>query len=121
MSPVSPSMTLLFEQLGLECSPQAIQAFIASHHFSTSGFDGLLQEAPFWTLSQSELLSQALADDSEWSGLVDRLDSALRYEPVGGSPVPPSPLPPAENARNSYALGKVVVDRTDHELATDIS
>lgn len=121
MSPASPSMTLLFEQLGLECSPQAIQAFIASHHFRTSGFDGLLQEAPFWTLSQAELLSQALADDSEWSGLVDRLDSALRYEPVGGFPVPPGPLPPTEQARKSYARGEVVGDRAGHELATDIN
>ena len=80
MSPVSPSMTLLFEQLGLDRSPEAIQSFIATHRFQPAGFDGPIQEAPFWTHSQAELLSQALADDSEWSGLVDRLDSALRQK-----------------------------------------
>lgn len=99
MSPVSPSMTLLFEQLGLDHSPEAIQAFIAAHRLRPGGYSGPIQEAPFWTHSQSELLSQALADDSEWSGLVDRLDSALRQKAVGGSPVPPTPFPHAENPR----------------------
>ncbi len=82
MSPVSPSMTLLFEQLGLERSPEAIQTFITTHRFQPGGFGGPIQEAPFWTQSQAELLSQALAEDSEWSGLVDRLDSALRLKPA---------------------------------------
>ena len=101
MSPVSPSMTLLFEQLGLACSPEAIQAFITAHRFQLGGFNGLIQDAPFWTHSQSELLNQALADDSEWSGLVDRLDSALRQKTVGGSPVPSTPIPHTENPRTS--------------------
>ncbi|MCX7169952.1 MAG: DUF2789 family protein [Proteobacteria bacterium] len=101
MSPVSPSMTLLFEQLGLEHSPEAIQAFIAAHRVRPGGYSGPIQEAPFWTHSQSELLSQALADDSEWSGLVDRLDSALRQKAVGSSPVPPTPLPQTENQGTS--------------------
>lgn len=101
MSPVSPSMTLLFEQLGLEPSPEAIQAFIATHRFRPGGFDGPIQEAPFWTHSQAELLRQALADDSEWSGLVDRLDSGLRQKPVGTAPVLTNPLAPAENAKTS--------------------
>ena len=90
MSPVAPTMTLLFEQLGLERSPEAIQAFIATHRFRPGGYDGPIEEAPFWTRSQAELLRQALADDSEWSGLVDRLDSGLRQEPVAGSAVPPT-------------------------------
>ncbi|MBI5921758.1 MAG: DUF2789 family protein [Betaproteobacteria bacterium] len=78
MSPASPSMTLLIEQLGLECSPAAIQAFIAAHPLRPDVFHGRIHEASFWTASQSELLCQALADDSDWSGLVDRLDVALR-------------------------------------------
>ncbi len=85
MSPASPSMTALFEQLGLECTPEAIQAFIATHRFLPGGFDGPIHEAPFWTPSQQELLRQALADDSEWSGLVDRLDSGLRRNTHAGS------------------------------------
>ena len=93
MSPAFPSMTLLFEQLGLEGSPEAIQAFIATHTLRPGGFDGPIHGAPFWTQSQSELLSQFLADDSEWSGLVDRLDSALRQKPIGVPPEPPSPPP----------------------------
>lgn len=100
MSPVSPSMTLLFEQLGLERSPEAIQAFIATHRFRPGGFDGPIQDAPFWTHSQAELLRQALADDSEWSGLVDRLDSGLRQKPVAVSTVAPTPRPLAENAKS---------------------
>lgn len=101
MSPVAPSMTLLFEQLGLDRSPEAIQAFIATHRFRAGGFDGPIQEAPFWTQSQAELLRQALADDSEWSGLVDRLDSGLRQKPVAAAPVLTNPLAPAENAKAS--------------------
>jgi len=77
-------MTLLFEQLGLERSPAAIQAFIAAHPLRPGVFHGRIHEAPFWTVSQSEMLCQALADDSDWSGLVDRLDSALRQKPVDG-------------------------------------
>lgn len=88
MSPVSPSMTLLFEQLGLDRSPEAIQAFIATHRFQPIGFDGPIQEAPFWTRSQAAMLSQALAEDSDWSGLVDRLDSALRQKPPSNSRAP---------------------------------
>lgn len=101
MSPVSPSMTILFEQLGLERSPEAIQAFITTHRFRPGGFVGRIEDAPFWTHSQSELLRQALADDSEWSGLVDRLDSALRREGVGASRVSPIPPPHAGNPMTS--------------------
>ena len=101
MSPVSPSMTLLFEQLGLGPSPEAIQAFIADHRFQHSGYDGPIAEAPFWTYSQSELLTQALADDSEWSGLVDRLDSALRQKPSGGSTSHVTEPTPAEDAQKT--------------------
>lgn len=66
----------LFEQLGLENSDQAIEAFVAQHKPLPS--DVLLQEADFWSPAQAAFLQEALEDDADWAIVVDTLDSMLR-------------------------------------------
>ena len=68
-------LNALFRQLGLPDSPKEIDAFIAGHAMPPGS---ALAEAPFWSAGQAAFLAQALAEDSEWTGAVDDLDSRLR-------------------------------------------
>jgi hypothetical protein len=76
MESIHPSMTRLFDQIGLPSAPEAVQHFIALHRPLPSSIH--LADATFWTAGQSQFLRQELADDAEWSLIVDRLDAALR-------------------------------------------
>ena len=51
-----PTLETLFEQLGLDSSPKAIDAFIAAHPLSD---DVKLIDAPFWTPQQAQFLKEA--------------------------------------------------------------
>lgn len=66
----------LFEQLGLPSDDQSIADFLIEH--TTKEKDFRLPDLPFWTASQAAFLKESLVQDSEWSGLVDQLSSALR-------------------------------------------
>lgn len=66
----------LFEQLGLDNSDQAIEAFVAEHKPIPS--EVLLHEANFWSPAQAAFLQQALEEDADWAIVVDTLDSMLR-------------------------------------------
>ena len=66
----------LFAQLGLPEQTVAIDAFIASHRPLPAGT--CLSQAAFWTRSQRAFLEEALAEDSDWSEIVDQLDVRLR-------------------------------------------
>lgn len=68
------SMANLFSQLGLASSNDAMTLFVRLHTLAPSM---PLEQAPFWSASQSEFLREARADDSDWSELVDQLDSML--------------------------------------------
>lgn len=68
--------TELFEQLGLPSDPFSIAAFLREKAPLASGTP--LEEAPFWTPVQAELLRQLLAEDADWSEVIDRLSLALR-------------------------------------------
>ncbi|MDN3652597.1 DUF2789 domain-containing protein [Thalassotalea ponticola] len=70
------SLELLFEQLGLESSPKAMQAFV--EHNKGLPRDMHLSDAPFWSDSQARFLQQAIEQDSDWCEVVDVLDSMLR-------------------------------------------
>ena len=70
------SMTSLFTQLGLPAEPAEIQAFIESHRPLATRLE--LNEAPFWTSSQSDFLREEVQHDADWAGIIDRLDSGLR-------------------------------------------
>lgn len=65
----------LFEQLGLYNTEQAINEFIASHHLAAAD---TIWQASFWSPAQATFLKEALEADSNWSELVDLLDTQLR-------------------------------------------
>lgn len=60
----------LFRQLGMSGDSRDIDAFISSHRLQTGVS---LCQAPFWNKEQATFLSAAIADDSDWSEVVDEL------------------------------------------------
>lgn len=60
----------LFRQLGLSGAARDIDAFVVSHHLRAGV---TLPHAAFWSPVQAEFLTQALADDSDWSAAADEL------------------------------------------------
>ena len=76
MGTMQHSFTELFAQLGLPNDEQSIADFLVAH--TTKVKDFRLPDLPFWTTSQAAFLKESLVQDSEWSGLVDQLSSALR-------------------------------------------
>lgn len=70
------TLSALFDQLGLPSSEFSIAQFIDQH----SPLDPALSlvEAPFWNPAQRAFLIEVLADDSDWTELVDHLDAYLR-------------------------------------------
>lgn len=75
MSNVDHTLENLFEQLGLDSSPQAIDEFIARHRLSAYSH---LAEAGFWTPAQAHFIRECWQEDSDWAGIVDQLDARLR-------------------------------------------
>ncbi len=70
----------LFAQLGLPCDEASIRAFIAEH----SPLPGAvrLEEAPFWSPAQSQLLREERLDDADWITTIDQLNVALHATPA---------------------------------------
>lgn len=71
-----PSMTELFEQIGLNSRPQAIAAFLAKHRPLDPSLP--LDEAAFWSPSQAAFLRNELDGDTQWSIVIDSLSASLR-------------------------------------------
>ena len=69
----------LFAQLGLADDNASIQQFIATH--SPIPNDMRLEDAPFWSTAQSQLLREERRDDADWAMVVDRLNVALHGRP----------------------------------------
>ncbi len=69
-------MSELFKQLGLPNTDAQIQRFLAEHRPLPAKC--LLADAGFWTDSQANFLREAVAQDSDWSVIVDQLSQALR-------------------------------------------
>jgi len=67
---------MLFQQLGLPAEAADIERFITDHRPLPAELK--LADAPFWNDSQRRLLCQSLADDADWSSLVDQLSVSLR-------------------------------------------
>ena len=80
MDTVTPTMTHLFEQLGLPSQAPAIRHFIDGHRPLSTGLR--LCDAPFWTLAQSTFLQEKTRSDDPWSGVIDALDASLREHPT---------------------------------------
>lgn len=78
MITAEPTMTNLFDQLGLDSSPEGIKQFILSHRLEK---DTLLVDAPFWSDAQRALFSQQWHADATWALVVDQLSEALHAEP----------------------------------------
>ena len=69
----------LFAQLDLADDNASIQQFIATH--SPIPNDMRLEDAPFWSTAQSQLLREERRDDADWAMVVDRLNVALHAMP----------------------------------------
>jgi hypothetical protein len=74
METFEPTLETLFEQLGLESSQAAIEAFVAAHPLE---HDVSIVDAPFWSDAQRQLLQEALENDDEWAVPVDELNALL--------------------------------------------
>ena len=66
----------LFAQLGLPNETGAIEAFIATHSPLPDAIP--LAEAAFWTPAQAAFLKAEIAEDADWSAVVDSLNLQLR-------------------------------------------
>ena len=75
----TPTMTHLFEQLGLDAAPEAIAGFIGAHQL-----DGGVHvyEAPFWNTGQRQFLAESIGADAKWTTVVDQLNEALHVDAV---------------------------------------
>ena len=70
------SLSGLFEQLGLPASEQDITRFL--HEHSPLDPRVKLVEAQFWNPGQRSFILEVLAEDSDWTELVEHLDAVLR-------------------------------------------
>jgi hypothetical protein len=80
MEPTIHPFSELFAQLGLPEENDAIQSFISAHGPLPDGMR--LEDAPFWTPAQSQLLREERQEDADWAMVVDRLNVALHAMPV---------------------------------------
>jgi len=69
----------LFAQLGLASDEASIRAFIAQH--APLPDNVRLEEAPFWSNAQAQLLREERIDDADWAMVVDQLNLALHATP----------------------------------------
>jgi Protein of unknown function (DUF2789) len=70
------TLQTLFCQLGLDCDEQQIAMFIIKHRPLPPNIP--LPKAYFWNEAQAAFLAEAIANDSDWCALVDKLDCLLR-------------------------------------------
>jgi hypothetical protein len=71
-----PTLSALFDQLGLASTETAVKAFIKKNAHLPRGV--VLHQANFWNASQSAFLKESIEDDSDWSDVVDQLNIMLR-------------------------------------------
>lgn len=65
----------LFAQLGLDNSSEAIDQFVTENKLTPKV---LITEAEFWSAAQANFINDCIAEDSEWSEVIDQLDVMLR-------------------------------------------
>lgn len=73
-----PTMEDLFEQLGLDSSSEAIDAFIAKHKGMNDS--RYIERAPFWNDGQRAFLEEAIEEDANWVVVIDELNAQLHHE-----------------------------------------
>lgn len=72
-----PTMSRLFEQLGLDSSNSGIEEFIAQHKGLNK--NKRIEDAPFWTQSQATFLRSAFEEDADWVEVIDQLNVQLHH------------------------------------------
>ena len=77
MLDLQPSLQLLFLQLGLDASDDAIGLFIETHQLPAHH---RLYEADFWSESQRQFLKKHLANDDDWAMVIDELNQQLHVD-----------------------------------------
>jgi hypothetical protein len=77
MDTTKHTLTTLFDQLGLPSDAASIESFIAK--YSPLPSEIALQDAPFWSDSQSNFLEEGLEEDSDWAEIIDELDAQMRH------------------------------------------
>ncbi|EZQ01292.1 MULTISPECIES: DUF2789 family protein [unclassified Acinetobacter] len=65
---------LLFEQLGLDSSPEGIDHFIQTHRLDPNT---PMHEADFWNPSQRDFIISHWKKDNEWAIVIDQLSEQL--------------------------------------------
>ncbi|MCL1042027.1 DUF2789 domain-containing protein [Shewanella marisflavi] len=70
-----PDLAALFDQLGLSSNPDAIEEFLKQHSIAQGVH---IAQAPFWNTAQRHFLAEALAEDAQWTEVIDHLDAQLR-------------------------------------------
>ena len=74
-----PSMTDLFEQLGLDSDEASIAEFIKNHQLPT---EISIFNAEYWTEGQKQFLNEKIfEDDGDWSLIIDQLSQSLHEKP----------------------------------------
>lgn len=68
------TLKTLFAQLGLKNDSTAIKHFIAEHRLPA---DVELAKASFWNASQASFIREAWRADSDWSDVIDELNTLL--------------------------------------------
>lgn len=71
------NMTSLFKQLGLNGDTQAIDRFVSAHSPLERQIN--ITDAPFWTATQAEFLKESMAEDADWTEVIEVLDARLRH------------------------------------------
>ncbi|MHA7880266.1 MAG: DUF2789 family protein [Saccharospirillum sp.] len=74
MLTATPTMTTLFDQLGLESSDEAIERFFERYHLE-QGED--VSEAEFLSFEQRLTLARMRDEDAEWAEIVDTMEQLL--------------------------------------------
>lgn len=77
MLDTQPTLELLFEQLGLDATSEAIDQFIKTHQLPA---DVQLHDAEFWSEGQRQFLKSHLASDDDWAIVVDELNQQLHID-----------------------------------------
>jgi hypothetical protein len=76
MDTITPTMTHLFQQLGLPDTPKDIAKFIDEHRPLPEKVQ--IGDAPFWTPAQSMFVKDKLQADDHWAVVIDALNASLR-------------------------------------------
>lgn len=74
MDTTTPTLTTLFEQLGLASDQQSIDIFVQQHPLQD---EVKLIDAEFWTPQQAAFLKEGLRTDDDWAPVVDELNRLL--------------------------------------------